>query len=386
MPRRVPGHTHLRYVGAAEAPEQEQLSPTLLDRLERAAEALGVTFNIFSGYRSDAYSASHGGFAGDPHTRHIAADVNVGSQPLGDYIRSRGRDAAAFLARFHLRSGDQPGFYQGQRDPAHVDTVGYGASSSSASGGNYSFPELQQLWTQAGGSVTLAPIMAAIALAESGGNPNAHHVTRREDSRGLWQINVRAHPSFAHANLYDPAVNAQAAVSVYRSQGLGAWSTYTSGAYESYLGNSSTSSSSRYGGTRPGGGAEGQNELVDSALGNLLWGNPLKGFEQLFGQGGTWSVITDSGKAAMAAVKFMLWLLSPLNLLRGIEFLAGMGLIVLGLVSIMLNFFSREEMPTGTGPAVRATRSLRRGARRTAPVKAIRGGRARRQGAAMERE
>jgi len=82
---------------------------------------------------------------------------------------------------------------------------------------------------------------AAVALAESGGNPNAHCYNCvpgvREDSRGLWQINVNAHPEFAGVNLYDPAVNAAAAFAV---SGGGVsfrpWSTYKSGSYRSFLG------------------------------------------------------------------------------------------------------------------------------------------------------
>lgn len=99
----------------------------------------------------------------------------------------------------------------------------------------YGFNELKQLWTDAGGPRGLAAIMAAIALAESSGNRFARNVTPKEDSRGLWQINVRAHPQYAHANLTDPRVNAQAAVAVWRSQGLGAWSTYTNGSYQTAL-------------------------------------------------------------------------------------------------------------------------------------------------------
>jgi hypothetical protein len=38
--------------------------------------------------------------------------------------------------------------------------------------------------------------MTAIALAESGGNSRAHNPVG-EDSRGLWQINARAHPGLA---------------------------------------------------------------------------------------------------------------------------------------------------------------------------------------------
>ena len=76
----------------------------------------------------------------------------------------------------------------------------------------------------------------AVAMAESSGNPTAHLLTSREDSRGLWQINVRAHPSYDANRLYDPAYNAAAA---YDISGGGtswrAWSTYTNGAYRAYL-------------------------------------------------------------------------------------------------------------------------------------------------------
>jgi hypothetical protein len=75
----------------------------------------------------------------------------------------------------------------------------------------------------------------AIALAESGGNTYAH-ATGIEDSRGLWQINMWAHGSWVGSrNLYDPATNAWAADQVCKGSGPGAWSTYTNGAYRSYL-------------------------------------------------------------------------------------------------------------------------------------------------------
>jgi hypothetical protein len=40
-----------------------------------------------------------------------------------------------------------------------------------------------------------------------------------EDSRGIWQINVDAHPQYKNVNLYDPAINAQAAYAVYLEAG-----------------------------------------------------------------------------------------------------------------------------------------------------------------------
>ena len=57
--------------------------------------------------------------------------------------------------------------------------------------------------------------MTAIALAESGGTAGAHN-PRGEDSRGLWQINVAAHPTCAGDDLYDPLDNARAAFEVSR--------------------------------------------------------------------------------------------------------------------------------------------------------------------------
>lgn len=79
----------------------------------------------------------------------------------------------------------------------------------------------------------------AIAGAESQYNPDAHCLNCvpgvKEDSRGLWQINVDAHPNFASANLFDPNVNAAAMVAV-SDDGTNwhPWSTYTNGAYLAY--------------------------------------------------------------------------------------------------------------------------------------------------------
>lgn len=49
-----------------------------------------------------------------------------------------------------------------------------------------------------------------IMQKESGGNPNAHS-PGNEDSRGLFQINLGAHPEYKSLNLYDPVVNATVA-------------------------------------------------------------------------------------------------------------------------------------------------------------------------------
>ncbi len=83
----------------------------------------------------------------------------------------------------------------------------------------------------AGFGITDGITATAIAIAESGGDPKANYVTSKEDSRGLWQINVKAHPEYASQNLYDPGTNAKAAFAVYKSSGWHAWTTYGGPAY-----------------------------------------------------------------------------------------------------------------------------------------------------------
>lgn len=102
-----------------------------------------------------------------------------------------------------------------------------------------SYSQLEGLWIKAGGDKSLAPLMAAIALAESGGNPNADNTRDnggKQSSYGLWQISTGTH-SPPSPNWADPLTNAKLAVGKYKSQGLGAWGTYTSGAYKQHLAN-----------------------------------------------------------------------------------------------------------------------------------------------------
>jgi hypothetical protein len=101
------------------------------------------------------------------------------------------------------------------------------------------YSQLEGLWIQNGGSTSLAPVMAAIALAESGGNPSARNDKDNggtQSSFGLWQISTGTHTPPA-SNWADPNENARLAVGKYKSQGLKAWGTYTSGAYTRFLAN-----------------------------------------------------------------------------------------------------------------------------------------------------
>lgn len=72
--------------------------------------------------------------------------------------------------------------------------------------------------------------MFQIAKRESGGDTGAYNYNpaTRDDSHGLWQINVRpdANPRYASWDLSNPELNAQAARELYNAAGPSPWSTY----------------------------------------------------------------------------------------------------------------------------------------------------------------
>lgn len=109
--------------------------------------------------------------------------------------------------------------------------------------GNLSYSDLVTLAENAGFNSSDAQTAAAIALAESSGNPDAIGDTSLAPSNGpsigLWQINIgsSANPQYANSNLKDPGINAAAAFEVFQSAGgFSPWSTYNNGAYQKYLG------------------------------------------------------------------------------------------------------------------------------------------------------
>ena len=124
--------------------------------------------------------------------------------------------------------------------------------------------------------------MAAIAEAESSGNSAAYNPS---GASGLWQILGAVNPS-DQSSLFNPQVNAKEAVLKYQTQGLGAWVTYTSGAYKQFLQGSvppsavtsqPTSNATSSGTAPPAGGA-----TLTTDTGNT---NPL---EEGFGAVGSW--------------------------------------------------------------------------------------------------
>jgi cell wall-associated NlpC family hydrolase len=100
----------------------------------------------------------------------------------------------------------------------------------------YSAEQIYGFARRAGFSPDEAATMTAISLAESGGNSRAHN-PHGEDSRGLWQINCRAHPDLmAKYDLYDPLQNAKAAFAVSREgEDISPWTVTHGGNSARYL-------------------------------------------------------------------------------------------------------------------------------------------------------
>ena len=97
----------------------------------------------------------------------------------------------------------------------------------------YSLAQLQQLAASVG--FPDPALAAAVAMAESGGNSQAHGDLQYggDGSIGLWQIFTVAHPQYTSAQLYDPVFNAKAALATSQNgKNWQPWTTFRDGAYK----------------------------------------------------------------------------------------------------------------------------------------------------------
>jgi len=123
-------------------------------------------------------------------------------------------------------------------------------------GQKYSYANIMWLWIRNGGAAWLAPIMAAIAMAESGGITNRLNPKAPDYSVGLWQINYFGANNAPRTKAYgtpaqlaqSPDAQAKAAIDISGGSAFAHtskntilqnlynnWSTYASGAYKSFL-------------------------------------------------------------------------------------------------------------------------------------------------------
>jgi hypothetical protein len=192
----------------------------------------------------------------------------------------------------------------------------------------YTYAQLEQLWIQAGGSKILAPLMAAIAEAESSGNsdalnPNDNNGT--QTSVGLWQVSNGTH-NYPAAWL-TPEGNAREAVNKLQTQGITAWGTYTSGAYKKFLrGGVPPDVGTLVGGPVPqAGGLGGFVSGVWSIL-NL----PIAGAESLLGSASAIAQAIAALAAPLVKIAEAIdWFFHPAHWIRLFAGIAG-GVLVLG--------------------------------------------------------
>jgi hypothetical protein len=189
----------------------------------------------------------------------------------------------------------------------------------------FTYGQLESLWIQAGGSRALAPLMAAIALAESGGNSDARNPS---GASGLWQILGNPFPG----NAFDPATNAKMAVAKYHEQGLTAWETYTSGAYKRFMrGNVAPAQAQT---TAAVGGGD------SSALQQWFTWIPGFGIPLSFMAGNASSVgdvanaIAEIGKVFSEVVTVTSWLFVPSHWIRIICFVLGVPAVLVGVTTM----------------------------------------------------
>ena len=166
------------------------------------------------------------------YARSVSNILQDAGEKLAEKMRQGAQDAATTL-------GGAGGGAPGALGPNRL-------MPGSVGRGQLKVGQLKALAMAAGFNDRDASIMAAIAMAESGGRSAAHNdnVRTGDNSYGLWQVNMlgrmgperrRQFGIGSNEALFDPAVNASAARKVFESQGFGAWSVFRSGAYKQFL-------------------------------------------------------------------------------------------------------------------------------------------------------
>ncbi len=157
------------------------------------------------------------------------------------------------------------------------------------SSGSLNIQQLVSLSLKVGFKGRHAAIAAAVAWAESTGNPNAHNKVPPDNSYGLWQINMIGNLGPArrkqwglnnNEELFNPETNAKIAYKISGGVNFSAWTTYTGGKYKAHLANAEKALASLQTKSAAGGGIIDLNNLnfkidSDNKLG-LDIKNPFK--------------------------------------------------------------------------------------------------------------
>jgi hypothetical protein len=217
-----------------------------------------------------------------------------------------------------------------------------------------SYAQLKAVWLQAAqgtkyGTAAWATLMAAIAMAESGGSPTAQNATDNngtQTSWGLWQISNGTH-SQVSPTWSNPVTNAQLAIQKLNSQGLGAWGTYTSGAYKQYVNGATPADTT---GLTTGGGTTNATTTSFNPLDPSTW---LSGA----GAGITQGIAGSLGIGSVADLfeRLGLILLGGILVIVGIIMMAGKGV-----TNIALTTAAPEAAATGAIAGIASDRAKER--------------------------
>lgn len=194
--------------------------------------------------------------------------------------------------------------------------------------------EIYTLALHAGLSKQKATVAAAIAMAESSGNPNAHNPVPPDNSYGLWQINMKGKLGPArraefglksNEDLYVPKTNARVMSEIsFNGTNFKAWSTYKNGAYKNFMDNPVEKTS---------------NSTVDA----------LKG---LPGAG----AVVDTSQAIVQAsevlTKTAVWLSNPQNWIRVAYVVGGGAVIIGGIVMVVQSSSVGQKVTKAAGKAL----------------------------------
>lgn len=192
--------------------------------------------------------------------------------------------------------------------------------------------DLYSLALQAGLPADRARVAAAIAMAESGGDPNQHNnnAATGDNSYGLWQINmlgamgpdrIRQFGITSNNDLFNPATNAHAmAILSKNGADFNDWSAFKSGSYLHFMNNTVTDNSKKPGWL---------STIVNGALGGLI-----PGYGAVSGvAGATVGGVYDSTQGSIQAIgeatsKTAHWVSNADNWLR-VAYVVGGGVLLI---------------------------------------------------------
>jgi hypothetical protein len=203
--------------------------------------------------------------------------------------------------------------------------------------------DLYTLAISAGLTPARAKTAAAIAIAESGGDPRAHNTKGLDNSYGYWQINMKGRLGperlklfgiSSADQLFDPATNARA-MAILSKQGTDfrPWSTYLSGAYLAHMGANL-------------GGSAG---VVDVGFWDRLKGLVPDGIPNPL------APVQDIGQLVTGFVKGAAWLSNSENWVRIAYVGGGLALGLLGVVMVLRETGPGRAVVGGVKTAAKAT-------------------------------